>query len=419
MNNEVAEHYMLSILGQQMPLEISKEDSRQDIFLQLIRVDYLFNSGQSDEAKNLVTEINLPDDSNYKDFLDGLRALLDGSLNSAYDCFVIASRKATGLTAVFFGERAVNIAFWIACSGKMIDAAQDLDVKQAYAGGVLSFAKYMNGHVEEAEQMARTAIADGFQDPWTLHSVAHCLYSQGQSKECTEFLNQYRSLIRQSNPSAFMKGHMEFHQALCWIDLEDVRSLHQLIEGPLWRDLTVEDRKDYWNASGLLNVQWKAELRGLSNSRHKESLEEAMKILMPTASASKSSVFSLCILRWTRGAFRLQWKDQLLKSDNEVLLDLTRATDLIYPTTDQSSEYPEFSDEACVEAWEQHLSKNIDQLHRLGASPEQREVIEEYMIIAGKAAGKGTLPMAEMKNWTTRNYRRNVPFYESFLGLKP
>lgn len=290
--------------------------------------------------------------------------------------------------------------------------------KQPYAGGVLSFAKYMNGSVKEAEDIARRAMADGFCDPWTLHSIAHCLYSQGKSKECIEFLDQHRSAIHASNPSAFMKGHMEFHQALCFIDLEDVPSLHNLIDGPLWKDLAKAEREDYWNATGLLNVQWKAELRGLRDCVHLDSIREAMKILMPTASASKSPVFSLSILRWTTGDFRKQWREELLKSDNEVLRDLTKAVDTVYPSS--KDDHSSLSADACQEAVEKYLAKNVDSLDKLGASPEQREVIEEFVVVAVKAAGKGETPIrtVDLAGWTARNYRPNTVFYESSLGLK-
>ena len=93
----------------------------------------------------------------------------------------------------------LQIAFWMASAGKMLQAAKHLDVQHApYAAGVLSFAKYMNGHVDAAEQMARQALTNGFSDPWTIHAMAHCLYAQGKALECATFLDQHRSVIQQT-----------------------------------------------------------------------------------------------------------------------------------------------------------------------------------------------------------------------------
>ena len=431
-HGHLADTYMTSILGQQNPIEISKKDiettdSSEQVFLQLLQVDSLFNLGHTEDAKTLLAAlVEVGNQKNYFAFCKGLEALLvDSDLAKAYEQFVEASQHATGLEAVFYSERAVNIAFWMACSGDMLQAAKQLTPmvhKVPYAAGVLSFAMYMNSSssssaIQEAEQVARRAIDEGFQDLWTLHAVAHCLYAQGKSKECAMFLDGHRKFIQQSQPSAFMKGHMEFHQALCYIDMEDITALHSLIDGPLWKDLTEPEKQDYWNAAGVLNVQWKAELRGIAI--HPSSIAEAMAIIMPTASPTKSSVFSLCILRWSRGRFRKEWKKGLLKSDNTVLRDFADAVDFVYPSTSDKHELPAFSSEGCVQAVNEYLAPNVDTLDQLGASPEQREVVEEFLIVAAKAAGKGKLPISTiaMSSWTNRNYRPNVNFYESVLGL--
>ena len=436
LQGSLAESYMSSILEQQNPIEITKNDiettdGTDTVFLQLLQVDSWFNLGRTEDAKASLAAIKLTEQQKKHDaFHKGLKALVvDTDLSQAYSFFVEASHPATGLEAVFYSERAVNIAFWMACSGNMLQAAHTLTsvvTKVPYAAGVLSFAMYMNhdnsssnssSSIQQAEQIARQAMAQGFQDPWTLHAVAHCLYAQGKSKECAIFLDQHRKVIQQSRPSAFMKGHMEFHQALCYIDMEDGNALHSLIEGPLWNDLTESERQDYWNAAGLLNVQWKAELRGIAV--HPSSIAEAIAILMPSASVSKSSVFSVCILRWSTRDFRIEWKEGLLKSENAVLRDLAHAVDLVYPSACDNNELPSFSSEGCIQAVDTYLAPNVDRLDQLGASPEQREVVEEFLAIAGKVAGEGKLPIStiDMSSWTKRNCRPNVNFYESILGL--
>jgi len=146
-----AERYMHSILGQQNPHEISKDDTttkttaaaaaaasvetetsdgRTLIFLKLLRVDSLFNLGQIDQAKSclssldtIVTSSNSSEEEEKEEeedgksscssltyFHRGLKALLDDRLSIAYDNFVQACNHTHGLEAVFYGERAVNVS---------------------------------------------------------------------------------------------------------------------------------------------------------------------------------------------------------------------------------------------------------------------------------------------------------------------
>ena len=276
----------------------------------------------------------------------------------------------------------------MACSEKMLNAGKDLPPVDTipYAGGVQAFCQHMNGQHTKAETTARKAIAAGYQDPWTLHAIAHSLYSQGRQEECIQFLDDHRTHIQACNLSAFMKGHLEFHQALCFIALKDSSRLENLINGPLWKDLSDSERNDYWNATGLLNVHWKAELNGLSNI-DKTTVDEALAILQPTASPSKSYVFALCILRWSKGDFRNEWKEQLLKCDSSVLKAMTEAVDLLYPDGT-----PNLNSAKCKSAQEILLSAeaaSFDHLVKLGASPEQREVLDDFLrVIDDVAASK-------------------------------
>jgi len=307
-----------------------------------------------------------------------------------------------------------KIAFWMACSGKMEDAASHMNVEEPFAGGVVSFALHMNGKTVEAERIARTAMNEGHRDPWAIHAVAHCLYSLGRSKECIRFLDEHRAQVRKSSPSSFMKGHMEFHQALCYIDLEDSENLQKLVEGPLWTTLSVEERSDYWNAVGLLNIYWKAELRGLPSLKE-DSLQQAMEIVIAGASASKSPVFSLCVLRWSMGDFRTKWKGQIMKIDNDVLKSMAAAVDLLYPSSDGSNKdsFPRLKVVACTEATERFILSNLDSLHTLGASPEQREVLEEFLAVAIK---KSSVSGVDLSAWKQRNIRPHISFYSRLLA---
>jgi len=288
----------------------------------------------------------------------------------------------------------VNIAFWMACAGKMLAASLPLDgvvETHPFAGGVLAFAQHMTGDSEKSLATARRAISKGFDDPWTLHAVAHSLYSLGRSQECALWLVKHRS--RTAACSTFMKTHMEFHLGMCLLDLQDGRALEELLDGPLWGSLSATERTDYWAATGVLNILWKAALRGIevhTSALHiKSSLEQ-----LQAADVSKSKVFSLCILRWISPC---TWLEKIKATGDEVFTAVAMAIHAAYKEQDW---------EACADA----LHPIVERLHELGASPEQREVIDEFVAVAIKTAGRPLEPHLKKLR------RANVAWYDQLSG---
>ena len=113
------EPYIRSILGLQTPLEIpegiqtsSGSSEKKDLVQELYRVDSLFNLGQSEEAKRVLSNIDASElsDPRHILFRTGLGALLEEKFEDAYECFLQASEQADGMESVFFGERAVNVS---------------------------------------------------------------------------------------------------------------------------------------------------------------------------------------------------------------------------------------------------------------------------------------------------------------------
>jgi hypothetical protein len=295
-----------------------------------------------------------------------------------------------------------------------------------FAAGILAFAVHMSGDSKRAEEIARAAIENGFDDPWTLHAVAHALYSLGRPQECAAWLRQHRTHVEKC--SSFMRGHFEFHSGLCLVDMEDSNGISTLIRGPLWGTMSKEMQADYWNAAGLLNLLWKAELRGLDISAH-EQIAEALKLLEDGgADPAKSPVFSLCILRWSTGVFREQFRKALVSSDNnQTLVAVARAVCTMYHDPEstkkgQSAERSTWKDAARA------LSPFSEKLETLGASPEQREVIEEFVGVVGKQ-DQGNRDRScsddddddydeckiDLASWDARNRRPNVKFYDSIF----
>lgn len=367
-----------------------------DIETELLRADSLWASGEGGRAVAVVAGLETRSDwdaARHGPFAVGLRSLAISDLPAAFEAYRSAAAAAVDGGAVFPGERAVNVAFWMACAGKMLEAGCLLgrDVARApFAGGVLAFAQHMAGNSELAEATAREAIAAGFRDPWTLHAVAHCLYSLGRSAECAEWLRAHRA--ESKDCTVFMRTHMEFHLALCLLDVEDGPGFSALVDGPLWGDLPAEERKDYWAATGVLCALWKAELRGIGPpARTAQVVASALEALRG-ADPLKSKVFGLCVLRHDAS-----WLGVLQAADDDVLAAAATAVDAAYR-----------GDGWVASA--QRLAPVLGRLDELGASPEQREVLHEFAV---QCCIRGGLPQETTSTWLGQHRRPGIAFYDS------
>lgn len=393
--------YISAILGMKQPYRLVASDNGNKsplLIHSLLEADSLWNLGESKASQEIIQSCKskLNEESSSDDdiivvrsFANGLESLNDGALTEALNQFQKAADASTSqpLLMAFFTERAVNIAFWMACSGSMLEAAkvlEDFIETTPFAGGVLSFAYHMSGDSVLAESIARKAIGSGMDDPWTIHAVAHALTSQDRHEECADWLKLHRSKVDQCN--AFMKGHMEFHLALSYIYLRDATKLKDLIHGSLWGDISEEMKSDYWNASGLLNVLWKAEIRGLiSNPAMEEyadyisqALDRIETVFDGVANVSKSSVFSLCIFRFTSGTMREKWNKALFGDDgmsNQVLVSVAKAISILY----HGSAEQVVLDPLLLSGTKLVVGPVAGKLSQLGASPEQRETIDDFV----------------------------------------
>ena len=419
--------YVHSILGQRNVFDVPESSSLEN---ELLRADSLWARGQNTEAKDVLSRISGPIitknskslifdpcSSKYKEYKsigEGLEALINGDLDQAYQhyCEVARSSDDSGLK-VFATERAVNIAFWQACSGRMLEAGRhvsDMVETKPYAGGVLAFAQHMKGDSTLAEATARIAISKGFDDPWTLHAVAHSLYSMGRVKECVDFLEAGRKRLPK-DCSVFMKTHFEFHIALCLIDLEQTENLLKLInEGVFWGSLMHDEKTDYWAATGVLAALWKAEVRELkSTSTISNLIASNVLQYLENADPSKSKVFGLVILRWlcNQPTKRDIWEEKLKNQNNDVLTALATAISSVYSLLSSSSS-------SCSDidvSWNKAAVRIIPVFHRiveLGASNEQREVIEEFAVTALSRYGKSDL----VDEWLSINRRSGIRWYD-------
>jgi len=360
---DLSHPYVIAALSYRPAVEVPASD---DVRTELLRADSLWCSGHADEVRALLDGLALRadwDNGRFGPYASGLRALCAGELQNAYEAYCDAVRMDT--SDVFAGERAVSVAFWMVEPAKMLAAAElmlDAVEQQPFAGGVVSFAQHMGTDSATAEATARRAIAKGFDDVWTLHAVAHCMYHEGRLAECQEWCVASRPAAVAC--TTFMRTHLEFHLALCLIGLKNSEDLTMLVDGPLWGSLPSAERDDHWAAAGLLNVLWKAELHGVELQADTR-VQEALKHL-ESANVGKSMVFDLCIQRF-KGAL---WCDQILeiaeKNKQKEFAGFAKAVDAAYVKHDWTLAA-------------QELAPVRADVVKLGASPEQRETIDDFV----------------------------------------
>ena len=111
--------------------------------------------------------------------------------------------------------------------------------------------------LDEAEAIARQALAMDRRDPWAHHAVAHCLEARGKMLEGVAFLTDMSDTWEHCN--SFMYTHNWWHLALFLIDLERVDEALALFDKRVW-GVWKEFCEDQINAVSLLA---RLELRGV------------------------------------------------------------------------------------------------------------------------------------------------------------
>ena len=111
--------------------------------------------------------------------------------------------------------------------------------------------------VDEAEALARKAIAIDRRDPWAHHAVAHCLETRGRLLDGVAFLQSMSDTWESCN--SFMYTHNWWHLALFLIDLDRGDEALALYDKRVW-GVWKEFSEDQINAISLLT---RLELRGV------------------------------------------------------------------------------------------------------------------------------------------------------------
>ena len=111
--------------------------------------------------------------------------------------------------------------------------------------------------IDEAEALARQALAIDRRDPWAHHAVAHCLEARGRLVEGAAFLRSMSDTWEGCN--SFMYTHNWWHLALFLIDLDRGDEALALYDTRVW-GVWKEFSEDQINAISLLA---RLELRGV------------------------------------------------------------------------------------------------------------------------------------------------------------
>jgi tetratricopeptide (TPR) repeat protein len=111
--------------------------------------------------------------------------------------------------------------------------------------------------IDEAEALARKALAIDRRDPWAHHAVAHCLEARGRLLDGVAFLKSMSDTWESCN--SFMYTHNWWHLALFLIDLDRGDEALALYDKRVW-GVWKEFSEDQINAISLLA---RLELRGI------------------------------------------------------------------------------------------------------------------------------------------------------------
>jgi tetratricopeptide (TPR) repeat protein len=125
--------------------------------------------------------------------------------------------------------------------------AANQDNRYVYA--MYAFGLEECNRLDEAEAIARRALAIDRRDPWAHHAVAHCLEARGRMPEGVAFLQSMSDTWTDCN--SFMYTHNWWHLALFLIDLDRSDEALELFDRRVW-GVWKEFCEDQINAISLL-----------------------------------------------------------------------------------------------------------------------------------------------------------------------
>lgn len=140
---------------------------------------------------------------------------------------------------------------------KVGEQAANANPENRFVGGMHAFGLEECNRLDEAETLARQAVAADRRDPWAHHAIAHCLEARGRMLEGVAFLQSVSDTWEGCN--SFMYTHNWWHLALFLIDLDRTDEALQLHDRRVW-GVWKEFCEDQANAVSLLA---RLELRGV------------------------------------------------------------------------------------------------------------------------------------------------------------
>lgn len=140
---------------------------------------------------------------------------------------------------------------------KVGEQAAKANPDNRFVRGMHAFGLEECNRLDEAEALAREAVAMDRRDPWAHHAIAHCLEARGRMLEGVAFLRSMSDTWEGCN--SFMYTHNWWHLALFLIDLDRTDEALQLHDRRVW-GVWKEFCEDQANAVSLLA---RLELRGI------------------------------------------------------------------------------------------------------------------------------------------------------------
>jgi tetratricopeptide (TPR) repeat protein len=213
--------------------------------------------------------------------LEAMAAWASGDLDGALRVWeALIARQPTDLLAL---RLAHFHYFWLGRTARMLDSVtaakrgwQGDTAGRSWVASMEAFALEECGEYEQAEHLAREAVAYDPMDRWGVHALAHVLEMQGRAAEGIDWLDAHEACAEGANNFVF---HLTWHRALFQLEKDGPDGLLD------WYDRRVRDLNapllkalpdlyiDIQNAASLL---WRLEHLGIDvGSRWGELAEKS------------------------------------------------------------------------------------------------------------------------------------------------
>jgi tetratricopeptide (TPR) repeat protein len=301
-----------------------------------------------------------------------------GNIRNALHAYrEIAARNPGDIAAAKWGQyHAFNLGDAVTLRA-LAEAVMPAHEQTAEAHGMLAFGEEQCHRLKEAEDAAMRAIALKASDPWAHHALAHIYESQDRTNDAIRFLSARSA--GWADRSIFIREHNWWHLALFHLDRGEQAKALEIFDRHLWGTWPEFAQEQL----GAISALWRLELAGSDAGARWQPLadkvaERGFEHILPFHDIHFA--FALARSGDPRAA------DQFLRS---LAAHAIASEDLVWPEValPAAQAVAAFAEGDMLRAAMQ-LEPLLSQLHRLGGSHSQRDVLIQTWIEAALSCGE-------------------------------